>query len=146
MEWYQTAHQQSLSAKRTFPEVNEIVLLNDSPCSRGFWPLGIVEALNLEPSKIKKATIRLSNEPVVSAVTAQACEEIRSTKGFGSLQLEKTGYVLTVDNMPIDPCLANVTVCNASNGKCTAEGRIILWGGKLLVEQCTWHRVDTYLT
>nr|CAA82798.1 putative env-like protein [Ascaris lumbricoides] len=314
---YETTHKQPISTEKRPPEVNEIVLLNESPCPRGTWPLGVIEPLHPEPSKVRTTTIRLSNgkkvqrtvnslfpleirakadaitataatvisttviretlnkavtrrkhtlpfyllpcflisglltlvvgsaaasgtqgihlpipetqnctverfshltttrvsvferklkrveaiscfqithknctraflrfsmyetleEPIISAVTAQACEEIRNTKRFSGLQLERIGakrwkssqpstasyaifgerctatvnyeldegYVLIGDDVHIDSCLANVTACKASTGKCMADGRIVLWDKKMLVEQCAWHRVGTYL-
>uniref|UniRef100_A0A0M3IAR7 Integrase catalytic domain-containing protein n=1 Tax=Ascaris lumbricoides TaxID=6252 RepID=A0A0M3IAR7_ASCLU len=60
-ERYQTTHKQPFSTEKRPPEVNEIVLLNESPCPRGTWPLGVIEALHPEPSKVRTATIRLSN-------------------------------------------------------------------------------------
>uniref|UniRef100_A0A0M3HLM3 DUF5641 domain-containing protein n=1 Tax=Ascaris lumbricoides TaxID=6252 RepID=A0A0M3HLM3_ASCLU len=246
---YETTHKQPISTEKRPPEVNEILLLNESPCPRGTWPLGVIEALHPEPSKVRTATIRLSNGKKVQrtvnnlfpleirakadAITATAAtvisttviretfnkaftrrkhtlpfyllpcflisglltsvvgsaaasgtqagssskgsvqkggralnEEIRNTKRFSGLQLEKIGakrwkssqpstasyaifgerctatvnyemdegYVLTGDDVHIDSCLANVTACKASSGKCMADGRIVLWDKKMLVE------------
>uniref|UniRef100_A0A914RUR9 Phlebovirus glycoprotein G2 fusion domain-containing protein n=1 Tax=Parascaris equorum TaxID=6256 RepID=A0A914RUR9_PAREQ len=52
------------------------------------------------------------------------------------------GYVLSGDDMNFDCSLANVTACNASIGKCMADGRI---DKKILVEQCACYRVGTCL-
>uniref|UniRef100_A0A0M3ILY1 DUF5641 domain-containing protein n=1 Tax=Ascaris lumbricoides TaxID=6252 RepID=A0A0M3ILY1_ASCLU len=123
-------------------------------CTRAFLRFSMYETLE---------------EPIISAVTAQACEEIRNTKRFSGLQLESIGakrwkssqpstasyaifgerctatvnyeLLLTGDDVHIDSCLVNVTACKASTGKCMADGRIILWDKKMLAEQCTWYRV-----
>uniref|UniRef100_A0A0M3HU01 DDE-1 domain-containing protein n=1 Tax=Ascaris lumbricoides TaxID=6252 RepID=A0A0M3HU01_ASCLU len=152
-ERYQTTYKQRFSTEKRSPRsliTSAFERFSDLVCTK------LLKNQLYRPSQLKlvkrlgapsasagsssKRSVEKSSQPSIAsyAIFGERCT---ATVNY---ELDE-GYVLTGDDVHIDSCLANVTACKASTGKCTADGRIILWDKKMLVEQCAWHRVGTYL-